>query len=96
MSQGLSDLEKRVLAFEREWAGVVMTGRGGAPVAAWQTGGAKVSAVREEFGLSETRYVQLLNRVIDLPAAMAEDPITVRRLQRLRARRLRTGRRRAG
>lgn len=88
----LRGLEKRVLAFEREWANVAMTSLSGAPVAAWQTGGAKLAAVREQFGLSEIRYLQVLNRVIDSPAALAEDPMTVRRLQRLREKYQRAGR----
>lgn len=87
---GLTDRERDVLAFEREWARRPTTTAGGAPVAAWQTGGAKITAVRERFGLSEIRYLQLLNRLIDRPAAMAVDPITVGRLQRLRAKYLRT------
>lgn len=96
MSAGLSELEKRVLVFEREWANRPMRAPSGAVVAAWQTGGAKIAAVRQEFGLSEIRYLQILNRVIDSPAALAEDPMTVRRLQRLREKYRRArGRRRA-
>ena len=36
------------------------------------------------FDLSPTRYYQVLNEVIDNPAALAEDPLLVRRLRRLR------------
>ena len=35
--------------------------------------------------MSATRYYQLLNQVIDMPDAVAYDPILVKRLQRLRA-----------
>lgn len=42
------------------------------------------TAIRELFGESATRYYQRLNTLIDNPAAMAHDPLTVRRLQRLR------------
>ncbi|MEP6980092.1 MAG: DUF3263 domain-containing protein, partial [Nakamurella sp.] len=35
--------------------------------------------------LSPTRYYQLLNEVIDKPAALVADPLLVRRLRRLRA-----------
>ena len=42
------------------------------------------------FDLSPTRYYQVLNNVIDNPAALAEDPLLVRRLRRLRATRQKT------
>ena len=41
-------------------------------------------AIREKFDLSSTRYYQVLNQLIDSPAAAAHDPLLVRRLQRLR------------
>jgi hypothetical protein len=44
----------------------------------------KARAIRERFGLSVTRYHQLLNRIIDDPEALAYDPMTVRRLRRVR------------
>jgi Protein of unknown function (DUF3263) len=40
--------------------------------------------IRERFEISSARYHQLLNRAIDLPAAVAFDPMLVRRLRRLR------------
>ncbi len=55
----------------------------------WRHAGAKEEAIRAEFGLSVTRYYQLLNSVIDSPAALAYDPMLVRRLQRTRTARLR-------
>lgn len=70
MDDELTDTELKVLAFERQW---------------WKYAGAKESAVRERFGCSSTRYYQLLNALIDRPAAMQHDPMLVRRLQRLRA-----------
>jgi hypothetical protein len=69
-----SELERRVLAFERDWEG---------------TGGAKEAAIRSQLGLTTTRYYQLLHAVIENPIALAEDPLLVRRLQRLRATRSR-------
>ena len=36
------------------------------------------------FGLSATRYHQLLTRILDDPASLAYDPMTVRRLRRVR------------
>jgi len=58
-----------ILDFERAW---------------WKHPGPKERAVRERFGLSPARYHQLLNRAVDLPEALAYDPMLVRRLRRLR------------
>ena len=65
----LSELDLRVLAFERGWAARV---------------GAKEAAIRSEFGLTGARYYQTLNALLDSPAALRHDPLLVRRLQRLR------------
>ncbi|WP_242606145.1 DUF3263 domain-containing protein [Frankia sp. Cppng1_Ct_nod] len=74
----LSERQCRILEFERHW---------------WRYAGAKETAIRAEFGLSATRYYQILNALIDSPAALVVDPMLVRRLRRLRAtrRRARTG-----
>ena len=55
----------------------------------------KVALLRERLGLSPVRYHQLLNRAIDLPEALAYDPMLVLRLQRVRGarRRARSARR---
>lgn len=55
----------------------------------WKFAGAKEARIRELFDLSSTVYYQRLNSIIDLPAALAHDPLLVRRLQRLRAARQR-------
>ena len=68
-ADGLSRRDREILAFERQW---------------WQYAGAKEQAIKEMFDLSPTRYYQVLNEVIDNPAALAEDPLLVRRLRRLR------------
>ena len=47
--------------------------------------GAKERAIKESLDMSATRYYQLLNQIIDMPDAVAYDPILVKRLQRLRA-----------
>jgi hypothetical protein len=65
----LTELDLRLLAFERGWGARV---------------GAKEAAIREEFGLPAARYYQMLNVLIDSPAALRQDPLLVRRLQRLR------------
>ena len=73
-AQQLTELDRAVLAFERR---------------AWPSPGAKERAVRERFGISPTRYYQLLNALLDDPRALAHDPVTVNRLRRLREQRRR-------
>ncbi|WP_036194410.1 DUF3263 domain-containing protein [Nocardioides aequoreus] len=53
----------------------------------WKHVGAKEATIREELGLSAPRYHQILNALLDHPAAAAYAPQTVSRLRRLRARR---------
>lgn len=51
--------------------------------------GARTDAIRHELGMSEARYAQVLNALLDNPDAEATYPALVRRLRRLReARRL--------
>jgi hypothetical protein len=50
----------------------------------WAHPGAKEEAIRVELGFTAARYYQLLNAVIESPAAFAHDPMLVRRLRRLR------------
>jgi hypothetical protein len=71
---GLTRQERDILAFERRW---------------WRYAGAKEQAIRDLFDLSATRYYQVLNGLLDRPEALAFDPVTVQRLRRLRAARLR-------
>ncbi|WP_036373216.1 DUF3263 domain-containing protein [Micromonospora sp. ATCC 39149] len=75
---GLTERELRVLAFEQQW---------------WRHAGAKEQAIRDAFGLSATRYYQLLNGLLDNPAALAAEPVLVGRLRRLRSSRARNRRR---
>ena len=69
-SGGLTRREHEMLAFERQW---------------WRRPGAKETAIRDRFGLAPTRYYQVLNALVDRPAALEADPLLVRRLRRLRA-----------
>ena len=71
----LSRREHEMLAFERHW---------------WRHPGAKETAIRDRFGMPPTRYYQALNALVDQPAALAADPLLVRRLRRLRSARQRT------
>lgn len=73
-TENLSERDSDILAFERQW---------------WKFAGAKEQAIRERFGLSATRYYQVLNALIDKPEALAHDPLLVKRLRRLRANRQR-------
>ena len=66
----LSELEVSVLEFERRW---------------WKYGGAKDHAIRERFDMSATSYFQILNSLLDNPAALASDPMLVKRLRRIRS-----------
>ncbi|TKV28695.1 DUF3263 domain-containing protein [Arthrobacter sp. NamB2] len=70
----LGDREQRMLALEREW---------------WKYSGAKEQAIRDLFNMSATHYYQLLNALIDTEAALAHDPMLVKRLRRLRSTRQR-------
>ncbi len=73
----LDERGQQILAFERQW---------------WRQSGAKEQAIRDTFGLSATRYYQLLNALLDDPKALAHDAVLVNRLRRLRASRLRNRR----
>lgn len=48
----------------------------------WTYAGLKEQAIRERFDMSATRYYQVLNGLLDDPAALAYAPLLVRRLLR--------------
>ena len=68
-AETLSSRDQDILSFERSW---------------WEFAGAKEQAIREKFDMSATRYYQVLNVLIDREAALAYDPLLVKRLRRLR------------
>jgi hypothetical protein len=70
----LTRRERAVVDFEREW---------------WQQGGRKEDRIREHFATSASSYYRMLQHVIDLDAAVAYDPLTVKRLRRQRDQRRR-------
>ena len=72
---GLSERDTAILDFEREWTRHV---------------GAKEEAISSQFHVSSARYYQMLNSVIDTPAAVRYDPMLVSRLRRTRDKRTRT------
>ena len=65
----LSDLEVRILDFERQW---------------WKYAGAKDAAIKELFQISAKEYYELLNNLIDRDDALAASPLLIKRLRRLR------------
>ncbi len=69
----LTDLEIRILEFERNW---------------WRFAGAKESAIKDLFDLTAPRYYQLLNDLIDREDALEASPMLVKRLRRLREARM--------
>ena len=66
---GLTDLEVRILDFEKDW---------------WRYAGAKESAIKELFDMKQPAYYQLLNNLIDRPDALEASPMLVKRLRRIR------------
>ena len=69
VQSGLTELESKILEFERTW---------------WRHAGAKESSIKELFNLTPPAYYQLLNNLIDRPAALMAEPLLVKRLLRLR------------
>ncbi|WP_101848574.1 DUF3263 domain-containing protein [Zhihengliuella sp. ISTPL4] len=65
----LTERDRAILALEAAWP---------------RHGGMKEEAIRARLGMSAARYYQLLGRLIDSEAALAFDPMLVRRLRRLR------------
>ncbi len=76
----LSDRDREILAFERQW---------------WKYAGSKEQAIKDLFDMSSTRYYQVLNALLDAPAALEADPMLIKRLRRMRSsrQRARTSRR---
>lgn len=67
--EGLTQRDIEVLDFERSW---------------WKHAGVKEQAIKERFEMSATRYYQLLNDLLENPAALEYDPILIKRLKRYR------------
>ena len=65
----LSERDRAILDFERQW---------------WKYAGAKETEIKARFDLSGTRYYQLLNQLLDEPAALEYAPMVVNRLRRRR------------
>lgn len=69
MDDDLTERDRQILAFERSW---------------WRFAGAKEEAIRQTFGISVTRYYQIVNDLIERPAALRAEPQVVHRLLRKR------------
>jgi hypothetical protein len=65
----LTERDREMLDFEREW---------------WLLPGRKSSEIPVRFGMSASTYYRALHALIDHPAALGYDPLTVKRLQRRR------------
>jgi hypothetical protein len=74
VAMSLTERDQAILDFERGW---------------WTLPGVKETAIREQLGLSATRYYQLLHALTASPDALAYDPLVVRRLRRAHAQRRR-------
>ncbi len=67
----LSERSRDIVDFERIWRALP---------------GTKAASIRDRFGLSDSRYYQILNEVLDEPGVAAYDPLVVKRLRRRRER----------
>jgi len=65
----LNGREQSILDFERGW---------------WLVPGSKEVAIREVLGVSPGSYYRVLRDLLDDPAALEYDPLTVKRLRRRR------------
>ncbi|MCJ7726735.1 MAG: DUF3263 domain-containing protein [Acidimicrobiia bacterium] len=66
----LGERERAVLEFESSW---------------WLYPGPKDRAIREYLNISATRYYQVLRRLVEDPEAMRCDPLTVKRVRKMRS-----------
>ena len=69
MQNELTDHERAVIDFEREW---------------WQLNSTKNAEIRDRFSISTSSYYRALHVLVDRPEALAYDPLTVRRLRKRR------------
>ena len=73
-ADGLDPRDLEILDFERGW---------------WLEDGPKSARIRARLDCSPTRYYERLAALLDDPVAFAYDPLTVKRLRRLRDQRRR-------
>lgn len=63
----MTELEHQIMRFEQRW---------------WRLAGSKDAAIRDELGLTPTRYYQLLHQLIARADVHATYPALVNRLRR--------------
>jgi hypothetical protein len=68
----LTDRERELLDFERTW---------------WRYQGAREDEIRRRFAMTATRHAQVVNALVDRPAAIAYAPDVCRRWRERRSRR---------
>ena len=68
----MNDMDRAILEFELEH---------------WNFQGNKERVIQERFDCSPNRYYQRLNRLLDEPEALQQQPALVKRLQRQRDKR---------
>ncbi len=73
----LTERDLKILDLEQNW---------------WTRAGSKHQQIADSLDLSITRYHEILDEVIDSPAAMNHDPLLVLRLRRMRDERRRSRR----
>ena len=66
----LTGRDRAILDFEQSW---------------WQRPGSKANAIRAELAMSPSAYYRRLQALADLPQALEQWPMLVRRLRRARA-----------
>lgn len=67
MDRSLTPTERAIIDFERAW---------------WLQAGTKAAAIRVQLGMAPASYYRTLRALLQEPAALAYDPLTVRRLRR--------------
>ncbi|MEW1933073.1 DUF3263 domain-containing protein [Rhodococcus sp. NPDC079359] len=65
----MNEQQRAMLELERRW---------------YTAQGNKEADIAGQFSMSPVRYYQLLNRLLDDPAALAAEPVLVKRLRRIR------------
>lgn len=63
----MTELEHQIMQFEAKW---------------WRLPGSKETAIRDEFGMSATRYYQLLRDLAHREDVLAAYPVLTKRLRR--------------
>lgn len=63
----MTEFEHQIMRFEERW---------------WRLAGSKEAAIKEELGVTATRYYQLLHQLLDRQEVLAAYPVLTKRLRR--------------